>query len=55
MKRGFVLLMSLILLVFVSFVAVLSLQMSSYARRQFKDLHLYTQGQILAHNRGKSA
>lgn len=50
MKRGFVLLMSLILLVFVSFVAVLSLQISSYSPRQIKDLRLYTQGQILAHN-----
>ena len=50
MKRGFVLLMSLILLVFVSFVAVLSLQISSYAPRQIKDLRLYTQAQILAHN-----
>ena len=50
MKRGFVLLMSLILLVFVSFVAVLSLQISSYTPRQIKDLRLYTQAQILAHN-----
>lgn len=50
MKRGFILLMSLLLLVFVSLFVVLNLQISSYTPRHIRDLSLYTQAQILASN-----
>ena len=50
MKRGFILLMSLLLLVFISFFVVLNLQISSYTPRHIRDLSLYTQAQILAQN-----
>lgn len=48
MKRAYVLLMSLILLVCVSFFVVMNLQISSYTPRLIKDLSLYIQAQILA-------
>lgn len=50
MKRAYVLLMSLILLVCVSFFVVMNLQISSYTPRLIKDLSLYIQAQILAQN-----
>ena len=50
MKRGFILLMSLLLLVFISFFVVLNLQISSYTPRHIRDLSLYTQAQTLAQN-----
>lgn len=50
MKRAYILLMSVLLLVSVSFFVVANLHLSSYAPRFVKDLSLYTQAQILAHN-----
>ena len=50
MKKAYILLTSLLLLVLVSFFAVFSLQISSYVPRQVKDLSLYVQAQLLARN-----
>ncbi len=50
MKRGYILVMSLLLLVFVSFFVVFWLRLSSYTPRHIRDLSLYTQAQILAHD-----
>ena len=50
MKMGYILVMSLLLLVFVSFFVVFWLQISSYTPRHIRDLSLYTQAQILAHD-----
>ncbi len=48
MKKAYILAISLLLLVFVSFFVVINLQISSYTPRFVRDLQLYTQAQILA-------
>lgn len=48
MKKAYILLASLLLLVFVSFFMVSSLTISSYIPRQIRDLRLYVEAQILA-------
>lgn len=48
MKKAYVLLMSLLLLVCVSFFVITKLEISSYVPRYIKDLRLYIQAQILA-------
>lgn len=48
MKKAYILVMSLILLVFVSFFVVFNLQISSFVPRYIKDLSLYMQAEILS-------
>lgn len=48
MKKAYILVMSVLLLVSVSFFVIINLRLSSYAPRLIKDLSLYTQAQILA-------